>query len=75
MTKCICCKHGYITKDGQKDFCSNCWNYLMGNPQGLEWMDIWTLICRWHSTHDKSHKDYDSAHDCILTAYTKKHGY
>lgn len=55
--------------------CDNCWKYLMGDPMGLEWMDIWVIICHWHNLHDKSHKDYDSCNDCILTAYTEKHGY
>ena len=75
MDKCTCCKTKKVGKN--RYFCKNCWEYLMPerNKKGIEWIDIWALLCHWHATHEPDHKDYDACHDCILTAYTKKHGY
>ena len=75
--KCLCCKTNEVdmTK-GQTSHCDDCWDYLMGKGKdGIKWGDIWTLMCHWHATHEEGDKDFDFAHDVILTAYSHKHYY
>jgi len=76
-TYCKCCKKNIVdTSKGQQSHCDNCWDYMMGEGKdGLQWGDIWMLMCHWHSTHDEGDKDFDFAHDVILTAYSHKHYY
>jgi hypothetical protein len=42
---------------------------------GIQWEDLWTLMCHWHATHDEGDKNFDFAHDIILVAYSHKHYY
>jgi hypothetical protein len=77
MKTCICCKKSKVTESGQSSHCDNCWEYLMPERdhkgKKLEWGDIWTIFCHWHALHNKKDKDFEFAHDVILTAYSHKH--
>ena len=75
MSKCICCKVSNTGKTSM--FCDNCWSYMMPekNHKGkkLEWGDIWMLVAHWHAIHDEKDKNFDFAHDVVLTAYSHDH--
>ena len=75
LTFCVCCLKNEVSKNGQTTHCDNCWNYLMPSThpaEGLQWGDIWTIICHWHATHDKLDKDYDFCNDVINIAFNQK---
>ncbi len=68
----MCCLVSEVSKGGQESHCDNCWNYLMPanyTSNGLQWGDIWSILCHWHAIHDEQDNDFEFVHKIILLCY------